>query len=939
MPKEKEDAVEEEKTGQLFPVTALSKFLEKRFPGWRESMQGKKKWYQSLTARICLLVLFAILVTSTGISVYFVLVEKGHKEKDLVEHGTSLASMLAQYAGHGIAAEDENMLISLLIGTDANPDIAYAAILGPEKDLLLFRSKDQKISVPEARAFGHGLPPGKAQHRTFLNRQDGHRYVDFLVPVRNIPGSDQEGRFAPVYGQQEILGYVQLGLSQEGHNAGIWKFLGSITLTTLLLMCAGVGVAIAVARRISLPIRDLVAFTRTVTEERLEETVEVGGSGETDELAQSFNEMLSRFSVYRDQAEQQTEELRTVKEQLSWLLASLPIVVFASAAEGNFDATYISGNIEEITGYPPGDFTGRPGFWSGNIHPEDAPGVFAELPKLTEQGTLEHEYRFRKADGSYVWFRDSLRLVRAPDGGASHVVGVREDRSRSRRDAEVRALLGMAVEQAAETIMITDTEGTIEYVNPAFEKISGYDAEEVIGKTPRIQKSGHHEEEFYKEMWDTLRRGESWSGSIVNRRRNGNLFQEMAVISPVRGTSGKIEHYVAVKRDVTTEVELEEQLRQSQKMEAIGKLAGGIAHDFNNLLVAVTGYSDILLGRLGQDDPGRKEIEEIRNAGDRAAALTRQLLAFGRRQLLNLKVVDLNETIWEMENMLRRVIGEDISIMTFPGNNLWPVRVDPGQVEQVIMNLVVNSRDAMPGGGKLTIETSNVRIDEEYARRRSGVKPGEYVMLAVSDTGRGMSPEVQGRIFEPFFTTKDAGKGTGLGLSTVYGIVKQTGGNVWVYSEEGMGSAFKVYLPAVPDSEKIAGKSEKREKRSARGTETLLLAEDEEVVRNIIRAVLGSNGYQVIEARDGREALEIADRHQGPIDLLLTDVIMPEINGKDLATCLVEKHPEAKVLYMSGYTENAIVHHGVLDAGTAFLQKPFRADALAQKVREVLDTA
>jgi nitrogen-specific signal transduction histidine kinase len=410
------------------------------------------------------------------------------------------------------------------------------------------------------------------------------------------------------------------------------------------------------------------------------------------------------------------------------------------------------------------------------------------------------------------------------------------------------------------------------------------------------------------------------------------------VISPVRGTSGKIEHYVAVKRDVTTEVELEEQLRQSQKMEAIGKLAGGIAHDFNNLLMAVTGYSDILLGRLGQDDPGRMEIEEIRNAGERAAALTRQLLAFGRRQMLNLKVVDLNETIWEMENMLRRVIGEDISIMTFPGNNLWPVRVDLGQVEQVIMNLVVNSRDAMPGGGKLTIETSNVRIDEEYARRRTGVKPGEYVMLAVSDTGCGMPPEVQARIFEPFFTTKEAGKGTGLGLSTVYGIVKQTGGNVWVYTEEGMGTAFKVYLPAVPEAEKAAEKSEKREKRSARGTETLLLAEDEEVVRNIIRTVLGSNGYEVMEARDGREALEIADRHKGPIDLLLTDVIMPEISGKDLASCLVEKYPEAKVLFMSGYTENAIVHHGVLDAGTAFLQKPFRVEALAQKVRELLDS-
>jgi two-component system cell cycle sensor histidine kinase/response regulator CckA len=291
-----------------------------------------------------------------------------------------------------------------------------------------------------------------------------------------------------------------------------------------------------------------------------------------------------------------------------------------------------------------------------------------------------------------------------------------------------------------------------------------------------------------------------------------------------------------------------------------------------------------------------------------------------------------------MESMLRRVIGEDISIMTFPGNNLWPVRVDPGQVEQVIMNLVVNSRDAMPGGGKLTIETSNVRIDEEYARRRTGVKPGEYVMLAVSDTGRGMSPEVQSRIFEPFFTTKETGKGTGLGLSTVYGIVKQTGGNVWVYTEEGMGTAFKVYFPAVPDAEKSAGKAEKREMRSPRGTETLLLAEDEEVVRTIIRTVLGSNGYRVMEARDGREALEIAERHQGPIDLLLTDLIMPEISGKDLASRLMKNHPEAKVLYMSGYTENAIVHHGVLDAGTAFIQKPFRVDALAQKVREVLDT-
>ncbi len=930
--------MEEERTRRLLSLASLSRILEKRFTGWGQSREGKGKWYQSLTARIYLLVLFAILVTSTGITVYFLLEEKGHKKEDLIERGTRLASMLARIGEPGFRSEDESMLINLLIGTDADPDIAYAAFLGPEKDLLLFRSKIQGFSVPEARAIGNGIPAEQAHHRSFLNRQDGHRYVDFLAPVRGIPVLDPEGDIASAGGEQEILGYVQMGLGQEGQQTEVWEILVSIILTTLFLMCAGVGIAIVVARRITLPIRDLVTFTRTVSEEKLEEKIEVGGSVEIDELAHSFNEMLSRLSRFREKEKQETGELLMVNERLSWLLASLPIVVFAANADGNFDATYISGNIEEITGYPPGEFTGPPGFWAGNIHPEDAPGVFGELQKLKEQGTLEHEYRFRKADGSYVWFRDSLRLVRAPDGEASYVVGVREDRSRTGRDAEVRALLGMAVEQAAETIMITDTEGKIEYVNPAFEKISGYGADEVLGKTPRIQKSGHHEEEFYKEMWDTLGRGEAWSGSLVNRRKNGNLFQEMAVISPVRDASGKIVHYVAVKRDVTTEVELEEQLRQSQKMDAIGKLAGGIAHDFNNLLTAITGYSDILLGRLGQGDPGRKEIEEIRNAGERAAALTRQLLAFGRRQILNLKLVDLNETIWEMESMLRRVIGEDISIMTFPGNNLWPVRVDPGQVEQVIMNLVANSRDAMPGGGKLTIETSNVRIDEEYARRRTGVKPGEYVMLAVSDTGRGMSPEVQSRIFEPFFTTKEKGKGTGLGLSTVYGIVKQTGGNVWVYTEEGMGSAFKVYFPAVPDAEKSVGKAEKREMRSPRGTETLLLAEDDEVVRTIIRTVLGSNGYRVMEARDGREAMEIAERHQGPIDLLLTDVIMPEISGKDLASCLVNRHPEAKVLYMSGYTENAIVHHGVLDAGTAFLQKPFRVDALAQKVREVLDT-
>jgi len=378
------------------------------------------------------------------------------------------------------------------------------------------------------------------------------------------------------------------------------------------------------------------------------------------------------------------------------------------------------------------------------------------------------------------------------------------------------------------------------------------------------------------------------------------------------------------------------QLLQAQKMEAVGRLAGGIAHDFNNLLTVITGFSEIMLHRhLDDHDPLRESIEQIKKAGEQAASLTRQLLAFSRKQVLQPKVLGLNAVVTDMDKMLRRLIGEDVDLVTVLEPELGPVKADPGQIEQVIMNLAVNARDAMPQGGKLTIETASVELDEAYARRHVAVEPGPYVMLAMSDTGVGMDAETQSHIFEPFFTTKE--EGTGLGLPTVYGIVKQSGGHIWVYSESGLGTTFKIYLPRVEEAVEPL-KPSAAPTRSHQGWETVLVVEDDEGVRTLTREVLELDGYSVLEARHGEEALLISEQHEGPIHLMVTDVVMPGMNGRELAERLAPLHPEMKVLYISGYTDKAIVRHCVLEPGTAFLQKPFTPDALARKARLALDT-
>jgi PAS domain S-box-containing protein len=500
--------------------------------------------------------------------------------------------------------------------------------------------------------------------------------------------------------------------------------------------------------------------------------------------------------------------------------------------------------------------------------------------------------------------------------------------------SETNQTLQSLVQTSPLAIIALDLEGNVRSWNAAAERIFGWAEAEVIGRPNPIIPN-----DKWQEFQDYLRL--ICSGSIFSDvegtrlRKDGSSIEVSVSGAPLIDGKGNLHGAVGVIADITERKHLEQQFLQAQKMEAIGRLAGGIAHDFNNLLTAIIGYSQISLARLHSQDPMRKDIEEVESAGQRAAALTGQLLAFSRKQVVQPQVLDLNTVVTGLTKMLQRLIGEDVELETSLDPDAWHVKVDRGQIEQIIMNLAVNSRDAMPEGGKLTIETSNVKLDEEYAGGHIDASPGPHVMLAITDTGSGMDKETESRIFEPFFTTKEQGRGTGLGLSTVYGIVKQSGGSIGVYSEPGRGTTFKVYLPRVEES--VDAMARKLQDDCARGTETVLLVEDSDTVRKLARKLLEEDGYTVLEASGGDDGWQISEQHNGPIDLLLTDVVMPGTSGREIAQRLAARRPQMRVLYMSGYTDDAIVRHRVLDATAPFIQKPFTRAALIRKVREVLD--
>ncbi len=626
------------------------------------------------------------------------------------------------------------------------------------------------------------------------------------------------------------------------------------------------------------------------------------------------------------------EALETNKRLRALIEASRDVITIVDP-EGTI--LYASPSAERTAGYRPEEMVGTNAY--DYVHPADVVRARAGLSELLSRASpaVATTLRFRHQDGSWRVF-EVVGTNRVADPAVGGIVLNARDVTDLRTAEEAVQKLMRAVEQAENTIFMTDPQGTITYVNPAFGRLYGYTREESLGRTPRILKSGRYESGFYERFWQRLLAGESVTGEFVNRTRDGRLVTVEAAASPVLGGDGERLGFIAVQNDITGRKLLEERFRQTQKMEAIGHLAAGVAHDFNNLLTAILGYSGLLAARLPEGSALMEDVDEIRKAAESAASLTRQLLAFGRKQVLEPRRVNLNEIVEGMRKMLQRVVGEGVDLITVLDDVIGSVHADVGQIEQVILNLAVNARDAMPRGGTLTIETTDVELDGDSTRERVPIRPGPYVLLAVTDTGNGMDAETRSRVFEPFFTTKAKGKGTGLGLATVYGIVKQSGGYVWVYSEPGRGATFKIYLPCVEGASEGAG-ARKPAAASLRGTETVLLAEDEASLRTLTRTILESFGYTVLEASGGKEALELARRHEGPIHILLTDVVLPEMDASALASRIAMLRPETKVICTSGYTDDTVVRRGLLAEGARFLQKPFAPEGLGAMVREVLD--
>ncbi len=614
-------------------------------------------------------------------------------------------------------------------------------------------------------------------------------------------------------------------------------------------------------------------------------------------------------------------------------VASLVIVLDNAGGIVNFNRA-----CEEASGRKFDEVRGRC-FWDVLLPPEEVEAARAVFDNLRAgHFPSQYENHWVASDGTRRLIAWTNTALPSSGGGVEFIIGTGTDLTgRKRTEDELRRanhMLRVVIDTSPLAIVTMDFGGHVRSWNRAAERMFGWTEQELLGK--RFPIVPEDDEAFFRDNLDRLQRAETIAGIERQRRRkDGTLIDVALWNAPQLDAEGRVIGGISVIADMTDRKRLEEQFRQAQKMEAVGRLAGGVAHDFNNLLTVIGGYAQMLLEAMQPDHPLRPSLEEIDRASASAATLTQQLLAFSRRQIVTPRVLDLNQLVSGLDKMLHRLIGEDIELVTIRPLQLPCVRVDAGQIEQVLMNLVVNARDAMPRGGTITIETALAAFDE---RSPDGVGPGRYVVLSVADTGRGMTEEIKLHMFEPFFTTKGRGKGTGLGLSTVYGIVKQSGGEIAVTSAPGEGSTFRIFLPAL-DRAAAAGVDGAPPPERRRGAETVLLAEDEPALRNLIRGILQSRGYSVLLAADAREALEWCERHPGPIHIFLTDVVMPGMSGQDLASLATRLRPRLKLLYMSGHTDHAILEPGVLDGGIAFLRKPFTPDILLAKIREVLDAS
>jgi PAS domain S-box-containing protein len=649
--------------------------------------------------------------------------------------------------------------------------------------------------------------------------------------------------------------------------------------------------------------------------------------------------IVAAVAIVVDVTDQRRAEraVRSSDERLRFVARAVNDVIWDWDIRTN--ALVWNDSVEYVFGHKQNKIFPEIQWWYDHIHPEDRDRVVAGIHGVLDHGGTSWSdfYRYRRADGTYASVNDRGYVARDNAGTATRMMGAMTDvTERSRSEAAIRfqAQLLNAVQQA---VVATDPEGIVIFWNAFAENLYGWTAEEAVGKPIHELTPSPFLRDHGGEIGQRGAAGESWTGEYVVSGKSGKAFPALLTTAPVRDERGIVVGYVRVSIDLTERRNLEEQFRQSQKMDAVGRLAGGIAHDFNNLLTVIKLNTEIIMEGFDPTDPRSEDLKQIRSAAERASSLTKQLLAFSRKQILQPRVLDLNSVVASVEPMLRRLIGEDIVIASNCAARGYLV-ADPGQLEQILVNLVVNARDAMPQGGTITIETQNVELDENYTSEHAPVVPGRYVMMGVADNGVGMTADTREHAFDPFFTTKEAGKGTGLGLATVYGIVKQSGGYVWIYSEPAHGTTLKLYFPEVSAAAAFQAVEYKpASKEAARGSETILLVEDEEAVRGLASRILEKQGYRVLSAQHGREAMDIATSEDGEIDLVLTDVVMPGMNGRGLVERLAGIRPHMKSLYMSGYTDDDIIRRGFIEPSKSFLQKPFTSEALLLTVRKVLD--
>ena len=549
---------------------------------------------------------------------------------------------------------------------------------------------------------------------------------------------------------------------------------------------------------------------------------------------------------------------------------------------------------------------------------------------------IDFDLKLKKKDGSPLQCLETAHMLMDKNGRITGFQGIIRDVSEKKKREETLNLLQTAINSSSEAVMITDRDGNILYVNPTFEHISGYSAAEVLGQNPRLLNSGNQTKNFYHEMWDAILSGKSWQGEFINKKKNGTFYNQRSSISPVLNDGETITNFVGIATDISKEKKLEEQLFQAVKMDSLGRLAGGIAHDFNNLLTIINGYAEMVLADV-EDEKIRENVQSIYSAGEKAARLTSQILAFSRKQIINPQVLNVNDVVQELQKMIRPILGENIALEINLAADLAPIRIDVSQLEQVIMNIVVNAHDAMPSGGKLLVESSNFFMDDDFVSRNLGAKKGDYARLQISDTGVGMSAEIQKHVFEPFFTTKELGEGTGLGLSTVYGIVKQNNGYVAIFSELGKGSHFSIYFIKHDNAESKTTDDKTAKNKLFFAAKTVLLVEDDDTVRKLTKKILGVAGFHVLEAANGLMALRLVRESNKPIDLLLTDVVMPEMSGDVVAEKVLEIQPGIKILFTSGYPEKHISVLGELGRKVNFIHKPFTNKDLLEKIREILE--